>query len=167
MTDDQFDAFVADTSEALELKQANLTRRFGLGSHARWDYDQLTELLRFSDATGRVLVEASAIVIGTFSSKSQTWKWAWSNPSVPERSRARSARLKELFETTTMEIFRKESFSADEEMAWELAAMSVAQLSAEGCYCGPAGHLQVYLAIESIRSVERLPEGRETQERTS
>jgi hypothetical protein len=154
MSDDEFDAFIADANQAFERKQADLTRRFGLGSHARWDYDQLTELLRFSDASGQVLVEASAIAIGSFSGMSKTWKWAWSNQSVPEPARSRSARLRGLFETTGMEVFRKGSFAADEEMAWELAAMCVAHLSAQGCYRGPAGHLHVFLAIESIRSLD-------------
>jgi hypothetical protein len=53
-----------------------------------------------------------------------------------------------------MEVFRLETFAADEAMAWELAAMAVAHLSAAGCYRGPSGHLHVFLAIESIQEVE-------------
>ena len=50
-----------------------------------------------------------------------------------------------------MEVFRLESFDADENMAWELAAMAVAQLGAVGCYRGSAAHLWVFLAIVSVR----------------
>jgi hypothetical protein len=153
MTDAEFDRFVAESMEALERKQAEIGERFGLGSWARWDYDLSTERLRFSDADGECRVEATAIEVGSFSTKSNTWKWAWANQSIPERSRAKSVRLRELFDTTGFEVFQLEAFEADEQMAWELAAMAVAHLSALGCYRGPAGHLHVFLAIESIRAL--------------
>lgn len=153
MTDAEFDDFVARSVEALEQKQDALTDRYDLGTHARWDFDQITQVLSFSDADGRVRVEASAISIGSFSTKTQTWQWAWANKSIPEKSRAQSARLQGLFAATGMEVFRRETFVADEGMPWELAAMAVEHLSAVGCYRGPAGHLHVFLAIESIQSV--------------
>ena len=61
--------------------------------------------------------------------------------------------VRELFDLTGIEIFRKESFRTDEEMAWELAAMAVRHLNARGCYRGPSRHLLVFLAIDEIRSV--------------
>ncbi|OWK41714.1 DUF6882 domain-containing protein [Fimbriiglobus ruber] len=154
MTDAEFEAFVASSKRDLERKQLALTRQYGFGLHARWDYDQDTESLRFSDADGRVRVEAGAINIGSFSFKSQTWMWAWAKPSIPEESRTHSARLRELFDVTGMEAFRSESFEADTAMAWEVAAMSVAHLEAAGCYRGPAGELSVFLVIQTIRSLE-------------
>jgi hypothetical protein len=153
MTDAEFDSFVAESMEALERKHVELSERFGLGSWARWDYDLNTERLRFSDVNGRCCVEATAIEVGSFSNKSNTWKWAWANQSIPDKSRAKSVRLRELFDTTGFEIFQLEVFEADEQMAWELAAMAVAHLSALGCYQGPSGHLHVFLAIESIRAL--------------
>jgi hypothetical protein len=154
MTDAEFDAFVARSTRALDRKQAKLSKRFGLGSYARWDYDQVTERLRFSNDEARMRVEATAMPIGSFSTLGRTWQWAWANPSIPEGPRARAARLRELFEVTGVEVFRQEAFEADEPMAWELAAMAVAHLSAAGCYRGPVGHLHVFLAIENIREVE-------------
>ena len=84
MTDDEFDEFVADSSRDLDRKQADLGERFGLGRHARWDYDQAAGLLTFADACGRIQIEAEVVNIGSFSTKSQTWRWAWANSSVPE-----------------------------------------------------------------------------------
>jgi len=151
MTDAEFDAFVARSTRALGRKQAALTKRHGLGTHARWDYDRAAEELRFSGPDGRVRVEATAVAIGSLSARTGTWQWAWATAGTPAGPRARSARVRGLFEATGVEVFRLEAFEADEEMAWELAAMAVAHLGAAGCYRGPAGHLQVFLAIESIR----------------
>jgi hypothetical protein len=50
-------------------------------------------------------------------------------------------------------VFRIEYFLADEEMAWELAAMSIAHLKSAGCYRAPTDHLSVFLAIVNVRIV--------------
>jgi hypothetical protein len=47
-------------------------------------------------------------------------------------------------------------FAADEAMAWELAAMGVEQLGAEGLYRAPgANGVHAYLALERVRGVDR------------
>lgn len=152
MTDEEFDAFVPRCVKELKRKQAALTKQFGLGKLARWDHDQTTDHLLLSDSEGRVRVEAGTIPVGSYSTNSGTWRWAWANPSVPEASRAKAATLCGLFETTGIEIFRMELFEAEGEMPWELAAMAVSHLSALGCYRGVVGQLEVFWAIESIQS---------------
>jgi len=150
MTDEEFDAFVATASEALSVKQTALERRYALGRRAQWDFDAVTGTLRFSDTSGTPQVEAKVTPIGSYSTTTQTFRWAWSNPSAPEPARAQAARLRELFDVTGIEVFREETFEADEQMAWELAAMAVAHLSAEGAYRGIARHLFLFLAIDEI-----------------
>jgi hypothetical protein len=157
VTDIEFNAFVALSVESLARKQAALAKKYQLGTHARWHHDQSTGMLQFFDSKDQVRVEASVIELGSFSTRSQTWRWAWANASILEKEQAGSAKLRELFETTGVEIFRMESFEADEQMAWEIAAMAVAHLAAPGCYRSPASHLHVYLAIERIRSVAAGP----------
>lgn len=155
MTDDEFDEFVATTNAALYEKQSSLEHAYRLGRHARWDFDATTGFLHFSDGNGVLQVEAAVTQIGTFSTATRTWRWAWSNQSTPEAARIPAARIRELYELTGVEIFRREKFEADEQMAWELAAMAVAHLSAAGAYRGVAGHLFVFLAIDDIRAVAK------------
>ena len=146
---------MAAASEALGVKQAALERRFGLGRRVQWAFDATTGLLRFLDTSGTAQVEAQVTLIGSFSTETQTFRWAWSDPSTLEPARARAARLRELFDLTGIEVFREETFEADEQMAWELAAMAVAHLSAAGAYRGVAPHVFVFLAIENIRSLAK------------
>jgi hypothetical protein len=61
--------------------------------------------------------------------------------------------LKALYEVTGIDVFRGETFNSDEQMAWEVTAMSVHQLGAMGCYRAPAKHLQVFLAIDDVSVV--------------
>src|SRR4051794_16913889 len=126
MTDTEFDAFLAARVDAFERKQATLQTRFGLGTHARWDYDQLTGRLEFSDAAGRAVVQAAVTPIGTWSAASNTWQWGWANPSLAEPGRTRAARLRGLYDATDgLECFHADLFECDEGMAWQLAALAV------------------------------------------
>jgi hypothetical protein len=154
MTNEEFDVFVPSCVAELDRKQAVLERQFGLGKHARWAYDGATGLLTFADKRNVTVVQAETTQIGTYSLNTQTWRWAWSNPSVPDAQRAKSARLKALYDLTGFDVFRNEGAVVGEHMPWEMAAMSVHQLGAMGCYRGPAKHLHVFFAIERLTAVE-------------
>ena len=142
MTDAEVDAFVATANEELRQKQAALNHVYGLGSHHRFWWEQATEKIQFFDASDALRVEAEVIDIGTYSEKSNTWKWAWCNQSLLPRLRKKAEKLKELEEVTGMELFGNEGpFEIeDESMAWEIAAMSVKHLGAIGCYRAPSLH---------------------------
>ncbi len=154
MTDPDFDDFLAARVEAFERKQDGLRGRFGLGTHARWDYDQVTGRVRFSDAAGRLMVEAAVTPIGSWSTTADTWQWGWANASIVEPGRSQSARLRGLFDATDgLECFHAESFDCDEVQAWQLAALAVDHLGAAGCYAGPARASVLFLAIDRIWQV--------------
>ena len=155
MTDNEFDTFVQTCGDELEAKQATLEEQFGLGRHARWAYDGNIGLLTFANDQGVTTVEAQTTQLGSYSVNSKTWRWAWANPSVPESERIKSTKLKALYERTGMDVFKNEGFNADEQMAWELAAMGVHELGALGCYRGPAKHLNVFFAINRIAVARR------------
>jgi hypothetical protein len=154
--DQRFADLAACAYEELEAKQERLETEYKIGSFARWHYDQDTALLRFFDENGRARLVAEYIDIGSFSRKSRTWKWAWSNSSVPPEMRQKADRLRELCTSTAQPIFHQEdAFEIDESRAWELAAIAVMHLGAVGCYRAPAsdGGLYVFLALMTIRTV--------------
>ncbi len=156
MDDHQFSAFLARAVQELEKKQELLQTEFRLGSFARWWFDQKTATLQFFDENDRLGLEAEFVDIGSFSVQAGTWRWAWANSSVLPVLRQRSSELKELSSLTGMDIFIEEgAFAVPEEMAWELAAISVMHLDAVGCYRAPAskGVLNMFLALTKIRSV--------------
>ncbi|MFO0805567.1 MAG: hypothetical protein U0791_20900 [Gemmataceae bacterium] len=155
MTDPEFDAYLAERVEAFKRKQATLTERFGLGTHDRWDYDQVTAKLVFSNAGGRAAVMAEVTPIGSWSASGPNFQWAWANPYFLETARARATRLRELHEATDgLECFHAEVFECTEETAWQLAALAVAHLGAAGCYHVPAGELFVFLALDTVWAVD-------------
>ena len=157
MTEEEFDAFRAAAWEELARKQDVLRDQYGLGSFSRWHFDQTTAALTFFDAGGNAAIEFDVVDIGSYSTKSQTWKWAWSNESVLAPLREDSAILKGLESMTGLSLFgRERAFKIQSEaMAWELAAISVQYLGALGCYRAPvqAGPLG-FLAIMRVRTPE-------------
>lgn len=158
MTLDEFQAFVTENVAELRTKQDALERRFGLSGFPRWWFDQPTGLLRFEDGGGRPRVEAPFTEIGSFSLKTRTWVWGWANGSVLESQRKKSARLRGLADVTGFEVFRRGVWEADESLAWELTALAVRHLGAQGAYRCPMDHLQVFLAIEGVRAVAPEPD---------
>lgn len=153
MTLEQFQAFVAGNVTDLQAKQADLERRFSLSGFDRWWFDQPTGLLQFENDDGKARVEAPFTEIGSYSLKTRTWVWGWANGSVLEPQRKKSSRLRSLAELTGFDVFRRGVWEATESLAWELTALAVGHLGAQGAYRCPMDHLHVFLAIEGVRSV--------------
>ena len=157
MTDSEFEAFLANANEELRQKQDLLGERYGLGKYSRWWFEQATAKLQFFDEANNLAIEADIVDIGSYSQKSNTWKWAWGNSSVLPRLRQKAELLKGLEDITGVELFGHEhAFEIeDEAMAWELAAMSVKHLGAIGCYRAPSssGGPIMFLAITNARKV--------------
>ncbi|WP_338525247.1 hypothetical protein NUH87_06290 [Pseudomonas batumici] len=155
MTDDEFEAFLVMVTDELLLKQAELNRIYALGEMARWWFEQGTGTVQFFDNSDRLVVEAEVVSIGSFSVKTCSWKWAWSNPSIEPALRQAALPLKQLQAITGLDLFGNEhAFSIqDETMAWELAASAVHYLKAAGCYRAPTSSEgpNTYLAITSIK----------------
>lgn len=109
------------------------------------------------DEADNLRVECEYTDIGSLATAAGTWRWAWANDYVIAKQREKSLRIRELAELTGMEVFGREVFEADEEMAWELAAVSVAQLNSLGCYRVPAMEedLLIFLSIDSVLRLKR------------
>lgn len=157
MTDDDFERFLSSAMEELHEKQTLLAEKHGLGTFARWWFDQETEMLDFMDEDGRKVLEASVIDIGSFAQEPGTWKWAWANDSLTDSLRDKASSLKALADQTGFALFAEEgAFDIDgAPMAWELAAVSVRHLGALGVYRAPSSKkpLMSFLAIMTIRRV--------------
>jgi hypothetical protein len=152
----EFDAFESKCGVELEDKQSELAKSFGLGTWPTWNFSGDSGLLTFHDQTGVVRVKCRAIVVGSFSTRGESWNWAWANESYPVRVREEATVLRGLAWHTGMEIFDQAAFYCDEEMAWSVAAMSVHHLRALGCYRAPASKTWIFLAImEATRSSAR------------
>ena len=156
MTEREFERFVQSAMTELSQKQDLLSAQYRLGHYARWELDQETETLQFFDAAGRKALRAEVTHIGSYASNSGTWKWAWSNDGVLPHVRAKAEPLRQLAAVTGLHVFAEHAtMSVDENMAWELAAISARHLDALGVYRAPSSSrpLATFLAITEIQRV--------------
>jgi hypothetical protein len=158
----QADADVIDYDRLLheavhELISANQAAHdnYGLGTFDRWDVDQETGLLVFSNTDRTPRVEAVVCYIGSFSLRSSTWLWGWANPSIREyltrdleavRAYGRRRGLTDLIEP---------KLHCDEQYAWELSAFTFKILGGKGVYRGPTGSGYLFMLMKTLRGLDR------------
>lgn len=149
MEDDEFESFIDTSIDNLEAKQSNLKEKYGLGYFDRYDLDVENEVITFSSSSGKRL-KATFIPIGTFSPDKSSWMWAWNNQAFTDSLRAKSEKLQSLSDLTGFEMFTNPTAEVDENMAWEMVAMSIHILESQGVYRAPANDLCYFYALDSI-----------------
>jgi hypothetical protein len=74
--------------------------------------------------------------------------WGWNNSAFTEELRRKSENLKSLADITGFKLFTDQTIDeVDEDMAWEMAAMSVNNLKSQGVYRAPANNLWYFYAL--------------------
>lgn len=149
MNDQEFGSFVKATFTALETKQNALEEKFNIGSFKRYEVNVDKETITFSADDNKTL-SAKYIPIATFSPEKNSWMWAWNNTAYSKASIKKAEKLKSLSELTGYEIFNTPAVGIDENMAWEMVAMSVYMLEAQGVYRAPANNLWYFYALEDV-----------------
>jgi hypothetical protein len=155
LTDEEFEEFLHSAVHELQEKQDELMESEGISTYSRYWFDQGQASLDFKDDSGTTGVRALVVPVGSWSPKSNTWKWAWCNESILPALRERSSSLRALASVTGHAIFETETFEADEPMAWELTAIAVRHLGAKGAYRAPGKNSNLFLAITELVEVSR------------
>ena len=146
----EWDDFVASCRGSLSARQPLLDSRFGIGSYQRYDYDQATKQIVFSNQ-GQPGVIADIEVVGTFSKASGTWMWSWANFSLLPKVRTRMKRVRALGEQRRFPRLNTYLWPADEVDAWDMAAIAAHVLRAQGVYRSPGESTDIYMTLSKIR----------------
>ena len=154
MMDDDFVVFVGSAVKELEQKHKSLETRYRFDLSARWEVDLDAAVIKFFDRDDKLHLTCGIIEIGSYSPVTRSWKWGWSNDSIPPKMQERALPLKQLQRITGKDYFGSaDPFPGDDVMAWGLAAISVRHLSALDCYGAKfdGGRLFVFLAYVDVR----------------
>ncbi len=134
----------------LQQRQDVLVEEYDLGQWKRWEFSQETQELIWSDDNGpRVIARVQDV--GSLSSLSETWRWAWANSSVLPAMKQAVVRVKELGEQQGWTKLIEAQWAADEADAWGMTAVAVRLLDAKGAYKAPGKNTTSFLVIEEIR----------------
>jgi hypothetical protein len=152
-----FQKLLDSSMEELRIK-TEAHKAWGLGTFERWDLDQEDGSLVFSNAEGATAV-APAQIIGSFSTRDNTWLWAWDNPSVVDELKTHALKVKEYGEANGIEQLTARKWTGTEEDAWAMTALAVKLNNAHGAYRGPAGPAYVFMTFGEV-TINNRPNGK-------
>jgi hypothetical protein len=146
-----------DTS-VQELQAKNDAHKsWGLGKFDRWDMDQDAGTLVFSNPDGST-VTTTAQIIGSFSTRDNSWLWAWDNPSIDDKLKADALKVKAYGEEHGIERLTTRKWTGTEDDAWTMAALAAKLCGSEGTYRGPSGPSYVFITFKDIK-ISKQPGG--------
>ena len=128
-----FEKLIEQSAEYLRACNERASRQFGIGDYARYEYDLFQNEIWWSDTSGPK-VRGKLTIVGSFSSKSETWLWAWANPHFKDVEIGPIDRVREFGEREELAKLTESKWDADEVDGWEMTSISGRLLEAQGAY---------------------------------
>lgn len=139
----------AGTSYA-QATQQSLEDDYKILSYERWDVDQKTGDLIFSDK-GQPKLLARFQFVGSFSERDKSWLWSWGNASITPALYKRLEVMKGLGEKHRFKKLTERSWTGELNDAWEMAAVANYLLKAKGIYRAPFDGGYVFMVITDVK----------------
>jgi hypothetical protein len=135
LSESDYSQLVLRSMEELRVKtQGHLA--WGIDQVERWDLTQTEGNLIFITEAGTKAV-CPAQIIGSFDAESQTWLWAWANPSLHDGLKQDARRIRQFGEQNQLWPLTTAVCEADEQFAWYMTALAVKLCDSQGAYRGP------------------------------
>ncbi|TGE28792.1 DUF6882 domain-containing protein [Hymenobacter metallicola] len=141
-------SFAQKCVDDLKVLQAELQEKYELDGYENWFYNQATGLLTFS--TGPVELNFKYFQAGSFSQKSNTWKWSWDNDHTLSNVKDASNVIKEFGHRSGFPKLTTGYFPSDEFEAWEFTAIAAKLTHGIGVYRPVSDQLQLFLIITEV-----------------
>ena len=141
-----YNSFVEKCVDELKVLQDKFQENYDLNWYENWFYNQATGLLTFS--TGEAELNFKYFQVGSFSPKSNTWKWSWDNDHTLDNVKEMTSQIKEFGQKWNFPKLTTGYFASNETEAWEFAAIAAGLTNGIGVY-RPVNkeQLQIFLVI--------------------
>lgn len=149
--------WIDEARERAAERQDAWTEKFGIGKHGHYQYsvDDDAAWIGFGANADALAVRADALVIGSWSEKSNTWLWGWANSHWPSSVTWPIVAVKRYGEAHGIERLWRASFVGDEDESWAVAATALDLLpQVEGMYRVPGEGVSLFLAVLSTRVIQ-------------
>jgi len=143
-------SLVEECQRELRRKQDDLSDRYALWRHKRWDWNQDRGEIVFSN-DGVPAVIAKMEFVGSVSTKSNTWLWSWGNSHTLDCVRSRISAVRDFGEAKDFPHLLVPKWVAAEVDGWEMTAVAVHVLGAEGAYRTPYDGGFTHMALSDVR----------------
>lgn len=141
---------IAASFQYLQEIQDSFMEKFKVGEHERWDWYQDTGKLIFSH-NGKSVVECDIDFVGTVSTQSNTWMWAWANESLTNKVKTRSRLIREIGDEKNYLKLASALWPADEIDGWEMTSIMAKATNAIGAYRTPDDNGFSYMIVSKAK----------------
>lgn len=124
-----------------------------------WQYSRDTNTITFTDPK-RATVVADATLVGSFSTNTNTFQWAWETLNERDVSVGEIRRLQRFGTVRGIKRLSSPSFKAKEIDGWEMASLAAYLLGAEAIYRPPMDHLYWFMLLSNFRRVVKRSRGK-------
>jgi hypothetical protein len=149
VTSDEYEALIETAYAYLQQQQAQTWATFDIDSYGNYHYDQETGKLVFSN-NGIVRVISDFQAVGSLSTRSNTWLWAWANDSILAGVRQAAESVHVFGEREQITEVVAPSWPADETDGWAMTALTAYLTQAKGGYRCPDDHGFLYVVFTDI-----------------
>ncbi len=143
------------STKCTEFKPAHdaFKEKYKLESYDYWFYNQSTGLLRlYNDDSDEIYFKY--IPIGTFSTRTNTWMWAWHNESSIEQNKNETLVIKEFGKQNNYKKLYTPHFASDEIDGWDFIGIAFKMIGGLCGYRVNSDGLCSYLLLTEIVSSE-------------
>lgn len=133
----------------LEDKQKALQEDFGISDYDRFDWNQGSGQLVFSQGGERRVV-ADIVFVGSTATRSGTWLWSWANDSFLESLRAPLREVRRYGLENGFLKLASARWPAEESDGWEMTAIAAHLLGAAGAYRTPSDNGFTFMLLMEV-----------------
>lgn len=148
--------FLTDCVNKMRTKQDKLMKKHNFGNENNKFvlYPERNAFYLFNKDTKKVFFKAKFQIIGTYSEKSKTWRWAWSNRYVPYDLKQTCLKIKKFGEANKVDILSKPKIK-DENLGHIFTALGMELSKSQGYYIVPGTktYPEIYLIFTQVKKV--------------
>lgn len=129
----------------LKALQEEFKTKYDVDSYGNWFYNQVTGFLTFN--TGKKEINFKYEEVGTFSTITNTWKWAWDNENTLPIVKNQIGLVKDFGTDSNFDRLTSGYLESSEEEAWEFTAIAAKLLNGIGVYRPVSNHLLIFMVV--------------------
>ena len=150
--------FLDKCLDSMKEKQDKMLRTYNFGrKNNKFIFFPLKKkFYMFDDKKGEAFFEGQFQIIGTFSPKSKTWRFAWANRYVPNDIKRTSLKLMEFGESNDLPLFSEPKIK-DDKMGLIFTAIGMKLSNAKGYYIIPADgeYPEIFLVFTKVKKIKK------------
>jgi hypothetical protein len=151
LTANEGDTLIHHATHEMQAAQAASDKKWGWNGMAKWDFDGDASTLTFSDPA-RPSIVADVRLVGSFSTKSNTFQWAWETFDEGAPEGRPMGPLRVFGEVRGLVKLTTANWNAEEVDGWEMASLAGYLLGTEAIYRAPFDHVRWFMLLSNLRN---------------